>query len=97
MIFHSVIAPIILPAVVAGAIILFARGNIAAARLASLGAVEISRDRYMNLLLGARARDPAMSLPAAWDAVRQASSGSAAGAASSSPGKLIAQSFTQTS
>lgn len=39
MIFHSVIAPIILPAVVAGAIILFARGNIAAARLASLGAV----------------------------------------------------------
>jgi len=39
MIFHSVIAPIILPAIVAGAVVLFARANIAVQRLATLGTV----------------------------------------------------------
>jgi multicomponent K+:H+ antiporter subunit D len=37
MLAHSVIAPIILPAVIAGAVILFARGNIAVQRMVSLG------------------------------------------------------------
>ena len=72
--------------------------------LASLGAVEVSRERYLERLRAARAGATVMTLPEALDAVYQAASaagsaGSDAGAsgASSSPGKLIAQSFTQTS
>lgn len=93
--------------------------------LASLGAVEIPREQYQELLAQAAERPPRCSLPEALEGLRQASSsagsGSAAGAAgagaavagargagvapfespdgaaSSSPGKLIAQSFSQTS
>jgi multicomponent K+:H+ antiporter subunit D len=41
MIAHSVIAPIIVPAVVAGLVILFARANLAVQRLASLAAIAL--------------------------------------------------------
>jgi len=58
--------------------------------LASLGAVEIPRDRYQELLVTAAERAPSMSLPDALAALHQE-------AGSSSPGKLIAQSFSQTS
>jgi leucyl/phenylalanyl-tRNA--protein transferase len=60
--------------------------------LASLGAVEITREHYQNLLRGACADVPRLSLPGALNEIRQASL-----AGSSSPGKLIAQSFSQTS
>lgn len=61
------------------------------AHLASLGAVEISQARYCALLEDARGA-PDASLPETYCALL-----SEAGSASSSPGKLIAQSFTQTS
>ncbi|MGB3798098.1 MAG: leucyl/phenylalanyl-tRNA--protein transferase [Alteraurantiacibacter sp.] len=62
--------------------------------LASLGAVEITRDDYQDALATACDAQPLYSLPRAHAALlRQASSS----ASSSSPGKLIAQSFTQTS
>lgn len=89
--------------------------------LASLGAVEISRDRYLGLLALAAASQPHMSLGEAYVSFSGAA-GSGAGAgvadadgagaarrgaassslvpgctASSSPGKRIAQSLTQTS
>jgi len=57
--------------------------------LASLGAVEISRDQYQEMLAKACDGQPLCSLPQAHHALLQASS--------SSPGKLIAQSFTHTS
>ena len=60
--------------------------------LASLGAVEISRDQYQELLAKACDKEALLSLPQAHAALLQAAS-----ASSSSPGKLIAQSFTQTS
>ncbi len=60
--------------------------------LASLGAVEISRDQYQELLAKACDKEALLSLPQAHAALLQAASASA-----SSPGKLIAQSFTQTS
>jgi leucyl/phenylalanyl-tRNA--protein transferase len=59
--------------------------------LASLGAVEISQARYCALLEDARGA-PRASLAEAYSSLV-----SEAEAASSSPGKLIAQSFTQTS
>ncbi len=69
--------------------------------LASLGAVEIPRDRYQELLAQAAAQPPHCSLPEALAQLRQLSSSSSSEAssdtASSSPGKLIAQSFSQTS
>lgn len=58
--------------------------------LASLGAVEISRDKYLEMLAKACDAPPVLSLPQAYRSLVQAAS-------SSSPGKLIAQSFTQTS
>mgnify|MGYP001996523053 CR=1 FL=1 len=64
--------------------------------LASMGAVEISRDQYQQMLARACDKAPFSSLPQAHAALLQASSASGE-AASSSPGKLIAQSFTQTS
>ncbi|WP_205689481.1 leucyl/phenylalanyl-tRNA--protein transferase [Aurantiacibacter odishensis] len=60
--------------------------------LASMGAVEISRDQYQEMLARACDKQALSSLPQAHAALLQASE-----AASSSPGKLIAQSFTQTS
>ena len=61
--------------------------------LASLGAVEIAQEDYLARL--AAARGTAQALPQAYASL---SSAAAAGAgASSSPGKLIAQSLTQTS
>ena len=57
--------------------------------LASLGATEIDRDRYLELLAKACDRPPLCSLPEAHRALCQSSG--------SSPGKLIAQSLTQTS
>lgn len=92
--------------------------------LASLGAVEITRDHYLELLGEACAAPPRLTLPAALeelyvvsgaDSASGSGAGSEAGAgvagagvagadreddrdtAVSSPGKLIAQSFTQTS
>ena len=91
--------------------------------LASLGAVEIGRDRYLGMLADAALAPPRMTLPEAYVSLAGAA-GSAAGAAdgegegagaarrrgaaspsslsldrtaSSSPGKRIAQSLTQTS
>ncbi len=58
--------------------------------LASLGALEISRDEYQDRLARACDTQPLQSLPQAHAAIMQQS-------AYSSPGKLIAQSFTQTS
>jgi leucyl/phenylalanyl-tRNA---protein transferase len=80
--------------------------------LASLGAVEIAQSRYRELLAeaqtplvtGAGAADAfgaaggaALALPAAFGALLDAADAAGAGAASSSPGNFIAQSFTQTS
>ncbi|QZH75837.1 MAG: leucyl/phenylalanyl-tRNA--protein transferase [Erythrobacter sp.] len=65
--------------------------------LASLGAVEIPRDRYQELLAQAAVQQPRCSLPEAIAELRQLSSSSPSDTASSSPGKLIAQSFSQTS
>ncbi len=64
--------------------------------LASLGAVEIARDRYQKLLAEAISLPPLFPLPLALRALRQESAEGGA-AASSSPGKRIAQSFSQTS
>ncbi len=61
--------------------------------LASLGAVEITRDDYQDRLAKACDAQPACSLPQAHAALVQASASTSA----SSPGKLIAQSLTQTS
>lgn len=60
--------------------------------LASLGAVSVSQADYTDLLAKACADRFAASLPQAFDQLL-----SDAAAASSSPGKLIAQSFIQTS
>ncbi|WP_271078732.1 leucyl/phenylalanyl-tRNA--protein transferase [Aurantiacibacter sp. MUD61] len=60
--------------------------------LASLGAVEITRDDYQVKLAAAASARPICSLAQALEQLRQDSE-----AASSSPGKLIAQSLTQTS
>lgn len=60
--------------------------------LASMGAIEITRDHYQELLTEACAGAPTCSLGEAHAALLQESE-----TASSSPGKLIAQSFTQTS
>ena len=62
--------------------------------LASLGAVTVSRNGYLDLLSGACADRVQANLPAAHAALLQESEASAS---SSSPGKLIAQSLTQTS
>ncbi|KLE34634.1 leucyl/phenylalanyl-tRNA--protein transferase [Aurantiacibacter luteus] len=61
--------------------------------LASLGAVEITRERYQQLLGDATSGPPAMSLNAAYASV--VSEASSAGASSS--GKVIAQSLIHTS
>ncbi|MBH5321737.1 leucyl/phenylalanyl-tRNA--protein transferase [Aurantiacibacter sediminis] len=60
--------------------------------LASLGAVEITRDEYQDRLAAAASGVPKYSLAEALERLRQD-----AATASSSPGKLIAQSLTQTS
>ena len=60
--------------------------------LASLGAVEISQADYLELLADACRAGPTVPLPDALYSLLSAESGAAA-----SPGKLIAQSFTQTS
>ena len=60
--------------------------------LASLGAVPVSRDRYLRLLAEAGTRPPRCDLP---DCYAELSSEVSTGC--SSPGKLIAQSLTQTS
>ncbi len=65
--------------------------------LASLGAVEITRESYQELLAQAAEKPPRLSLPEALAAIRQESEASAGADAASSPGKLIAQSFSQTS
>ncbi len=72
--------------------------------LASVGAVAISRDDYLRLLAGAVAAGPARGLPEAYaslvaSAAAPVSPPDSAGVpeGSSSPGKLIAQSLTQTS
>lgn len=57
--------------------------------LASLGAVEIAREQYQDMLSSAAEAQPLCSLPQAHQLLTQASA--------SSPGKLIAQSLTQTS
>ena len=58
--------------------------------LASLGAEEIGREEYLARLADACLGQPQCSLPEAYSSLLD-------GSASSSPGKLIAQSFTQTS
>jgi leucyl/phenylalanyl-tRNA--protein transferase len=60
--------------------------------LASLGAVEISQQRYVELLAAACGDGEAVGLPEAFGALLDE-----AATGDSSPGKLIAQSFTQTS
>ena len=61
--------------------------------LASLGAIEIEQQQYLRLLGQASAPErPAADLPAAYSALL-----AEAAEAASSPGKLIAQSLTQTS
>ena len=69
--------------------------------LASMGAVTISRDDYLRLLDWAAEAGPACSLPQAYAAVLSEAAGASepgsAGGPPSSPGKLIAQSLTQTS
>ena len=60
--------------------------------LASMGAVEISRDQYKDMLAAACDKQPRCDLPQAHALLLQE-----VVASSSSPGKLIAQSFTQTS
>ena len=62
--------------------------------LASLGAVEIPRGEYLKRLEHACAAPPVTSLHTAYRGLFQESDGAAA---SSSPGKLIVQSLTQTS
>lgn len=62
--------------------------------LASLGAVEMSRDDYLEKLARACGGQPLCSLPEAHAALLARS---AAQESASSPGKLIAQSLTQTS
>ncbi len=65
--------------------------------LASMGAVAISQDRYLQLLDQA-GHGPDADLPGAYVALLAEAEPDAAGAGvASSPGKLIAQSFTQTS
>lgn len=72
--------------------------------LASLGAAELPQKDYLALLAQARG-EPAMTLPQAYSAVCSEAAGAGGaegdgagrGGPSSSPGKLIAQSFTQTS
>ncbi|MBS1239914.1 MAG: leucyl/phenylalanyl-tRNA--protein transferase [Proteobacteria bacterium] len=77
--------------------------------LASLGAVELSQQDYLELLAHACRPGPAADLPGAYcallaeaegvglgDGVAEAE-GAAAGSGASSPGKLIAQSLTHTS
>ena len=59
--------------------------------LKSLGAVEIPQARYVELLGEASANPPIMSLPRAYSALMRECGDH------SSPGKLISQSFTQTS
>ena len=61
--------------------------------LASMGAVEIDREDYLALLSRACQRPPRCSLDAAYQSLLV----EAEETASSSPGKLIAQSLTQTS
>ncbi|GGD65392.1 leucyl/phenylalanyl-tRNA--protein transferase [Aurantiacibacter arachoides] len=70
--------------------------------LASLGAVEIHRDRYQAMIADACASPPERSLAEAYASLSASSpAGSPSEAAGSSPpsspGKLIAQSFSQTS
>ena len=69
--------------------------------LASMGAVEISREDYRSLLAWFCADRVQASLPAAWKALceeaQPAAGESGAGESASSPGKLIAHSLTQTS
>ncbi|MBB5733677.1 leucyl/phenylalanyl-tRNA--protein transferase [Altererythrobacter atlanticus] len=60
--------------------------------LASLGAVDISRERYLEMLTRAISADSRLTLPQAYSELLEE-----AAPASSSPGKLIAQSLTQTS
>ncbi len=70
--------------------------------LASLGAVEIPQPHYLDLVAAAQGM-PAMTLPQAYAGLvagassASASSPSASSDPASSPGKLIAQSLTQTS
>ena len=66
------------------------------AHLASLGAVELSQTRYCALLEDARGA-PGASLPEAYSSLLAESGAAPSSPESSSPGKLIAQSFTQTS
>lgn len=60
--------------------------------LASLGAEAITREEYRRRLEEAQRQEPGQTLADAWQALRAQSQG-----AVSSPGKLIAQSFTHTS
>lgn len=68
--------------------------------LASLGAVEIPQAEYLELVAAAR-QEPGMSLPQAYSAVAGSGAGvgvdRTGGVDAPSPGKLIAQSLTQTS
>ena len=64
--------------------------------LASLGAENVSRDEYIGLLSSACSEGEAQKLPLAWKALMDQASAPDS-ASSSSPGKLIAQSLTQTS
>lgn len=64
--------------------------------LASLGAVEMPQGRYLELVAAASGT-PAMTLPGAYAGLVAGSSSSAPAGSASSPGKLIAQSLTQTS
>ena len=63
--------------------------------LASLGAVELSQEDYLVRVMGVRDDRAALPLPQALSSLLSSSSEGAT--ASSSPGKLIAQSLTQTS
>lgn len=63
--------------------------------LASLGAITVSRQTYLELLRDAGAAPPHCSLPQAYAELSSASRASPA--SPSSPGKLIVQSLTQTS
>ena len=64
--------------------------------LASLGAVEIERADYLDRLAQACSRPPRLSLPQAYSELSVLAD-EGRDSASSSPGKLISQSFTQTS
>jgi len=64
--------------------------------LASMGAIAVPREQYLEMLSDAAAQSPRCTLPAAYVAlVSEAASVGSAG--SSSPGKLIAHSLTHTS